>query len=292
MTSSLSIGGQAINLSLPIKAGNNGQPENDSTSSNQSTASSTTSPAVPQVAAGNIKWFQLQKNFGPVHIQKVGLKYSGGDLYFELDASLTAAGLSLSLIDLGVGSSLSSFSPVFSLDGLGIDFQKDNMPIEGIFLREQVKQNGRTLTEYNGMALIKTETFSLSAMGSYADYEGHPSLFLYAVLDEPLGGPPFFFVEGLAAGFGYNRNLVMPTIDQVQNFPLVVEAMNGASPPANAQDVTTALARLNSWIPPQAGEEFLAIGVKFSSFKMIDSFAVLTVKFGQSLEVNVLGLSN
>jgi hypothetical protein len=45
-----------------------------------------------------------------------------------------------------------------------------------------------------------------------------------------LGGPSFFYVTGLAAGFGYNRALSMPTIDQVASFPLVEEVTGDRSP--------------------------------------------------------------
>ncbi len=39
------------------------------------------------------------------------------------------------------------------------------------------------------------------------------------------------------------------------------------------------------------GQYFLALGVKFTSFKMVDSFALITVSFGNDFEVDLLGLS-
>ena len=50
---------------------------------------------------------------------------------------------------------------------------------------------------------------------------GAPSLFAFAVLDAPLGGPPFFFVTGVAAGLGVNRDLVVPPVQSLVSFPLV-----------------------------------------------------------------------
>jgi hypothetical protein len=246
----------------------------------------------------------VQKSFGPVHFNRVGVAYQDGKLMFLLDAALTAAGLTLSLDGLGFGSALNHFQPSFTLRGLGIQYTQGPLEIGGAFLHYPRTEGGVTYDEYDGGALIKTETLTLSAFGSYAYYQGHPSLFIYAVLDYPIGGPAFFFVTGLAAGFGYNRALNVPPVDKVAQFPLVTAAVaqsapatpapNGAtSSPAGAGDllsIVQQLGQLNA-IPPTVGEIFLAIGIRFTSFKIIDSFALLTVAFGNEFEINLLGLS-
>ncbi len=56
-------------------------------------------------------------------------------------------------------------------------------------------------------------------------------MFLYAVLNFPIGGPPFFFVTGLSAGFGFNRKLVIPDITGVATFPFVVWATGAGHRP-------------------------------------------------------------
>ena len=50
---------------------------------------------------------------------------------------------------------------------------------------------------------------------------GKPSLFVFAGLDTPLGGPPAFYVTGLMGGFGYNRSLKLPAQDQLFQFPFI-----------------------------------------------------------------------
>ncbi|MGB3510700.1 MAG: DUF6603 domain-containing protein [Microcoleaceae cyanobacterium] len=286
-------------LALPISS------ESQSTTSTPSTPSNSVTPSPPvptptsSSTSDNAKWFKLQKNFGPVHFERVGVQYQDASLWFLLDAALSASGLTLSLDGLAVGSSLSKFEPKFKLKGIGIDYQGGGaIEIGGAFLRKQITKDGKTVDEYDGAAVIKSETFTLSAIGSYSeDAQGDPSLFIYAVLDYPLGGPSFFFVTGLAAGFGYNRALKIPTIDQVVTFPLVEEAINstGIDQSGNTQDgatkLTQELNKLQEYIPPETGQIFLAVGVKFTSFKIIDSFALLTVAFGNRFEVNLLGLS-
>jgi hypothetical protein len=247
------------------------------------------SPAVAEDSSTDgVKWFNLQKTFGPVHFERVGVQYQDAVLSFLLDAALSAAGLTLSLEGLSISSPLSEFSPGFNLHGLGIDYQGGAVEIGGAFLRTQVTKGGKKYDEYDGAAIIKTEQFNLAAMGSYAKLDGHPSLFVYGVLDYPIGGPAFFFVTGLAAGFGYNRSLIVPPIDKIAQFPLVAEAVGGSETP---NELTHELQLLQDSIPPAIGEVFVAVGIKFTSFKMIDSFALLTFSFGSRFEMNLLGLS-
>jgi hypothetical protein len=268
----LKLGDTTRNLSLPVVA--SGSPQT-------TVPPASTSQAVG--AADNAAWFKIQKSLGPVHFERVGVQYKNAAIWFLLDTALSAAGLTLSLDGLSVGSPISRFEPQFDLRGLGIDYRNDALEIGGAFLK--IAEN-----EYAGSALIKAKQLTLSALGLYKEMaDGHPSVFVYAVLDYPIGGPSFFYVTGLAAGFGYGRALKMPTIDKVASFSLVESARNGAKTPIN---VTEALKKMSNDITPAAGENFLAIGVKFTSFKIVESFALLTVSFGSHFEMNLLGLSS
>ena len=229
------------------------------------------------------KWFPVQKTLGPVHFDKVGVQYQGSTLRFLLNAALSAAGLTLSVDGLSVGSSLTHFKPQFELRGLGVDYKAGDIEIGGAFLR--TVRDGQD--SYDGAAVIKTRQVVLSALGSYTKVNDEPSLFIYAFLDYPLGGPSFFFVTGLAAGFGYNRRLIAPSIDDVAKFPLITQAVGGRKP----KDVMEALTALHHHIPPSSGSIFFAVGVKFTSFKLVNSFALLTVEFGDKVAINLLGLS-
>ncbi|HKQ76134.1 MAG TPA: DUF6603 domain-containing protein [Blastocatellia bacterium] len=274
----LKLGDLTQNLSLPVVA--SGSPQ---TTAPPAATSTTTSTTQAMTTSDNAAWFKIQKSLGPVHFERVGAQYKDAALWFLLDASLTAAGLTLSLDGLSIGSPISKFEPQFDLRGLGIDYRNDALEIGGAFLKRAEK-------DYAGAALIKAKQLTLSALGMYKEMPGgHPSVFVYAVLDYPIGGPSFFFVTGLAAGFGYSRALNIPTIDKVASFSLVDNARKGASMPAN---ITTELDKLANDITPAAGENFLAIGVKFTSFKIIDSFALLTLSFGNHFEMNLLGLSS
>lgn len=249
-------------------------------------------------AADSALWFPLEKSFGPVYFEKVGVQYRDKKIWFLLSASLTAAGLSLSLDGLAFGGALDEFTtPSFYLRGVGVAYRSGPVEVAGAFLRRPVTQDGVSYDEYEGAALIKTEQLTLSAVGSYAYTQGHPSLFVYALLDHPIGGPSFFFVTGLAAGFGFNRALVAPPAEQVAQFPLVADAAAGARTPDDperklqqSRDALSKLLLLDR-APARVGSYFLAAGIRFNSFKLVDSFALLTVNFGRRFEIDLLGLS-
>jgi hypothetical protein len=286
----LVIGDEKIDLSLPIVADDVKTQPATSTLPATTSASTGSTTAAPPAASDGIKWFSIQKQLGPIKFSRAGVQFKDSQLYLLLDTSLTLASLTISLDGLFVSSTLSPIHPKFGLHGLGIDYKNGPLEIGGAFLRQTfTDSNGAVYDTYDGTAIIKAQSFSLAALGSYAFYQGHPSLFLYAFVDTPLGGPAFFFVTGLAAGFGYNRRVIVPGIDGVKNFPLVAEALAGV--PGTTNDLGAELAKLHNVIPPAVGEYFLAVGVRFTSFEIIDSFVLLTLSFGQSFEVDVLGLS-
>jgi len=293
----LRLGEQIFNLDLPVQLNKTNQVENKpqgSTATNPTSASSVPLNQPVPVSDG-ITWFKIGKQFGPIIFNQVGLTYKDSKLFVYIDAGLNAGGLTFTLNGLSVSSSITEFNPEFNLMGLGLDFKKGPLEIGGSFLRRQVKIGDKTIEEYDGLAIIGTENFSISALGSYAYYDDHPSLFIFGYLNAVLGGPAFFFVEGLAAAFGYNRSLIMPSVDSVSKFPLVRQVMEGNDPTAttdHAVMLTQQLESLSQYIPPSPGQMFLAAGVRFNSFKLIDSFILLAISFGNRFEIDVIGQSN
>ncbi|MFZ7144897.1 MAG: DUF6603 domain-containing protein [Bacteroidota bacterium] len=246
--------------------------------------------------AKDIKWIPINKTLGIIFLKRIGAAYdkSSGSFFLFPDASLDVGGLSLSLDGLGVKTSLSPWQMNFYLDGLSLDFSNGPVEIGAAFLRQKQTIAGKTYDVYNGVAQIKTKALAIAAMGSYMkDENGANSLFIYAYLDKALGGPSFFFVEGLAAAFGYNRKMIMPDISAVGEFPLVKQVMGGKKPSSGgaALQLQEELNNLSAFITPDVGEMFLGVGVKFNSFKLIDSFVLLVVQFGNHVEIDVVGQS-
>lgn len=240
---------------------------------------------------GGTKWFPVQKSFGPVSIQKVGLRYSDNKLWALMNADLNVGPVDFGVIGLGIGSPLSTFEPHFTVDGITLSIDAGPAKFSGALVG---KLDPVDLYGELGLTL---PGFSIGAIGGYAQYQGHPSCFIYAVLDAELGGPPFFFVTGIAAGFGFNRSLVIPPVGQLAQFPLISWATgNGPSSTpggdvgSQVENAMTLLAQ-SGVIAPQIGEYWIAAGLQFTSFKLLDSFALLTVKLGNEVEIDLLGLT-
>ena len=240
-------------------------------------------------------WWQLEKSFGPIALEKVGISWDNAprDLGLYLSGGLHLSSLQIDLDQLSITFPLTDIEKTeLGLKGLSLFFQGGPVTIAGSF----AEVDGAAGKEYDGDAEIKAGTFGIAAIGSYASVDDHPSLFIFALLDVPLGGPPFFFVTGLAAGFGYNRDLKIPTIDELPKFPLVSAALAGATGDnpfkGSADDPNSALSVIKDYVPPDYGEDWLAVGVRFTSFELVQSFALLSVAFGTKFELALLGLAS
>jgi hypothetical protein len=234
-----------------------------------------------------VHWISVNRQFGVFQFDRVGLEYNDNVLSFALDAGIAMGPVVFTVVGLKVGSSLSQFEPVFDLSGLALSLTLPSLTIGGAFLR--FKQ------EYYGLAMVQSAAFGFKVLGgwspSYIDNLGksHPSsFFLFASINVPLGGPPFFFVTGLAGGFGLNRRLRLPTIQELPTFPLL---------PANApKEEKTPIETVKKILPTLAyvfaeseGQYWLAAGIQFTSFEMIKAFALVTVSWGVNLEIAFFG---
>jgi len=275
-------------LSIPIALGT----DTESQAGDQTTLAQAEPPphaetTAPQRGSDGITWFNIQQSFGPVSVQKIGVQYKDGDIFVLVNLSLTASELTIGLIELGIGNPISTFDPKFTIHGIEVDFQAGPVGISGGLLG--------TLEPlaFTGELMLETELLTIGAVGGYAEVQDHPSLFLFSVLDYPIGGPSYFFVTGLAAGFGFNRSLLIPDVDGVATFPFVQWATGGEGTPdpaATAEEVLSGLAETGV-VTPKLGEDWLAAGIRFTSFELVDSFALVTVSFGRNFELDLLGLS-
>lgn len=236
--------------------------------------------ATPPAAAEGL-WIDVQRELGPVHFERVGIRGGPDGLTFLLDASIQAAGLTLTLSGLSATVDARALAegrlkPKFELLGVGIDYRGGNaVQVSGSLVRKSVGG-----VNYEGAVTLKSGMLSLTALGSYQEIDGHPSLFVGAILDYPIGGPCFFFVTGLVAAFGYNRALLLPPIEELAQFPLIADRSEAPK-----------LARMAPHLRAERGAVFLGFGVSFNTFKAVKSTALVTASFGQRFELNLIGRS-
>lgn len=238
------------------------------------------------------KWFDVKKALGPVAVQRVGLAYQTGNVWLLFDASISLAGLTIGLDGFAAGSPLKEFRPQVRLEGLSLGYSGGGVEISGAFISSNPESGDAV---YLGEAVIKTQAFNLCALGAYGKTtQGDPTVFLFALMDYPLGGPAFFYVTGLALGYGYNSRIHLPPVEKVRDFSLVRAVMPDDRRPNPFLKAATPLDNLRAMgkdVEPSQGDQWLAAGVRFTSFKMAESFALLVVKLGSRNEVALLGLT-
>jgi hypothetical protein len=237
----------------------------------------------------NEVWFPIQRTFGPVSIQQIGVRWIGGpDLKgaILLDGGVALAGLAVGVDDLSLTIPLGDIGDLskweLGLRGLAVSYDGGGVRIGGGLLQasDEIRYDGFLLVEVGGRSFV--------ALGSYGVVEGDPSMFVFVVIGIPLGGPPMFFVTGLAGGFGYNRGLVVPAIEGLPQFPLV-QAMSDAS--AVTASPMEFLQRMGPTVPMERGSYWFAAGVKFTSFALVNSQALLYVLLNRGLEIGLIGMS-
>ena len=281
IAASLQLGGDPISLdtgnalsgadrTAPADVANQGKPDSQSQE---------------PVNADAINWTEVDMKLGPVHLIRAGYAMSTTDpktLDLALDGSMSIAGLSLGLDGLGAHYDFPSRTLTPRLQGMSIDLKRGPLEIGGAFLNND--------GDFAGKLVIGTEKFGLHALAGFKMLEGTPSMFAYGVLDMPLGGPVFLFVEGLAAGFGIHRKIHMPRIEDVHRFPLIAGA---SSPPADEDiDPGAEMRALHEYLSPKLGEYFFAAGIKFNSFRLLHGFGVVVVSLGKSFELDLIGTAN
>ncbi len=273
--------GTAVDQTLTVRfGGTGGGPPADTSSSQAAIAVRAPGGASP---APQALWINVQRSFGPVHFERVGFTITSQcELSVLLDAAVSLAGLTVGLTGLQASMPIRpEYKPSFDLAGLQVQFSGGGVVISGGL----EKVPGATLAEYTGELTVQLAQFGVTAFGSYTTTpDGQPSLFAFLFLDAPLGGPAFFFVTGLAGGFGYNRSLQLPGISGVESYPLVAGAMG-------TLDANQTESQLNDLIHVAPNQDWLAAGVRFTSFEMVRSFALLTVAFGAHVEIALLGES-
>lgn len=222
--------------------------------------------------AGNSN-VDIHKVAGPFILNRVSLSFADGVIWFLVDAGIQLNGFEFILEGLGAGYSLADKTVAFTLNGLLVDIHAETFSLGGSLL----KKGENT---YEGSLLLQVGPIMLTAFGGYTKKD-FTSVYAWASLNGQIGGPPCFYVTGIAACFGYNRGVSIPPIEQLEDCPLII----GMSGDVQPEDI-------DNMFPIKRGENWFGAGVSFQSFNMIDSIAILIVKMGKDTEVDLVGRSS
>lgn len=228
-------------------------------------------------SGSKIIWADINKNISILTLHRAGFSYNQGDLGAVLDMSVSLNPFTVSLLGAGLQVNMDTMDIKFLLSGLGVEFDNGFLSVGGSFNKSGDK--------YSGALMISVNMFKITLEGIYEKGK----FLAYALINANIGGPPVFFVTGLAAAFGYNKRIVLPDIKDVSDFPLVAAAAG-----KNKMTLSEMIAKLDNdkYIADYAGDKFISAGIKFTTFNMLESFVLLSVGFGESLNFSLLGISN
>ena len=239
----------------------------------------------------------VHASYGPFYLDQIELAFlssapGGAAVVLGVDGSVTVSGLDVSVQELGLQIPLKYLlSPEqWSLDlaGLAVSFTEGPVQIAG-----GLRKNTGPPVEYDGMLSVSVPDFGFTAVGAYSrpkDCQGdtYTSVFMFVSLPIVLGGPPFAIIIGLGGGFGYNRELKPPSdLNDIDSYPLVAAIDDDSL----ANDPMGALMRMSASIPPRRGSFWLGAGLRFTTFVLLNTDAVLYVALDRGFDVALIGVS-
>jgi hypothetical protein len=236
-------------------------------------------------------WIGVHRSFGPVYIDQIGVEWDNASASLLIDATIQVGGLTVQAFELTLKADfkelLSPSQWTLDLMGLGVGFDAGPVSIAGGLL----KNPGPPL-DYDGMLSAVITGIGLTVVGGYSrpnDGQGsYTSLFLFVSLPIPLGGPPFLFVTGLGGGAGYNRQLTQPSdINQLPSY-FLIKAIDDSS---LANDPMGALVSMGKFVAPRRGAFWLAAGVRFNSFVVVNSVVAVWVSLDRGFDLGAIGVA-
>ncbi|MGM7669051.1 DUF6603 domain-containing protein [Microbacterium sp. A93] len=262
-------------------------------------------PGVPlavDVRAGTAPgpwWLTVQREFGPIYLEQVGLdvKTAAGaitSISVLVDGAVSLFGFAAAVDNLSLtyrapGSPFEPSSWAVDVEGFAISADVGGLTLAGGLRKFEPLEGG---TEYLGMLLARFGTYGLTVYGGFGQVgEGadqYLSLFLIGGVNGPIGGVPAFFITGIAGGFGVNRRLMIPPdLNEFPTFPLI-RVLDSA---ATDVDPFAEIAAMRGKFPPERGSFWFAAGLSFNSFVLVDGIVVVAIEFGNGFELSILGLA-
>lgn len=228
-----------------------------------------------------------QRSFGPLLVQKLSFIVDDAGIGVKFDASLAVSGVLIETQGLGMIVRLTEpFLPAFRLDGLAVSYSSPTLSFGGALVRVPKPE----FMQFDGVVVVKAKKFGISAFASYATSDP-ASMFLFAMVHAPIGGPPVFFINGFSGGFGFNRSLILPKLAEVPKYPLVAGATIASSPFGKDPTLTDFVRVMDKYMPVATGEYWAAAGIAVQSFGMLQSQLLLTIAWGTRFQVGLIGLS-
>jgi hypothetical protein len=196
----------------------------------------------------------------------------------------------------------------WGLQGLIVSLDRPPLTVAGGFMHDTTDPD---VDKYAGGLIVGFKPWTFQAMGVYANVTkksikskstttvslnplsclGHPGslvaqdeaeetftfVFILVKLNGPLFSVGFADFAGLVGGFGMNSDILLPTVEQVVDFPFIKErgSDSSKSPVDEMRDLMK-----DVWFRPAEGMYWAAAGVRITAFQMLAANIVFVIQFG------------
>ncbi|MCG5243624.1 hypothetical protein MCW82_27980 [Azospirillum doebereinerae] len=247
----------------------------------------------------------INRAVGPLKLQRAKLKYHSAtkSVAIDFDAEIGIMALGVVLQDLSFSIPLPEVDDaktwVPNLAGIGIGGGV------GEALRFDGALHAASLNPIDlsgGLLVGVAKQIGVSVMAGFKEFEGgKPSFFGYGFVKIPVELPPPFAIEGVSLGFAYNRDLVIPAVEDLATFPFIAAAMsfsdstgNTKNPlpadPSGPSSLVDAVTALGTVAPAKDGAYWFTAGLAFSlAGRILKGFALLSVEAGSATRIAATG---
>ncbi|MFC0597621.1 DUF6603 domain-containing protein [Streptomyces palmae] len=236
----------------------------------------------------------VDRSVGPLHVRAATVELMASPLSVGLgvDASMRIAGVEVEAQGLGLVVPLTSGGTIApTLRGLGLAVGVGAVEVHGALVRGTPPKDSGFTDQYDGALLVKLPTATGMLLGQMARGKNLWSLSAFGTLESAGGGigPPPFRVTGAMLGGGYNSSVRVPEPSQVHQFPLVASLHDPKMRALKPAQMSKKLSG-ERWLTPAVGQNWVAVGLQFTSFEFLSGRALALVEFGNDLNVGVFAL--
>ncbi|MEU1376886.1 DUF6603 domain-containing protein [Streptomyces triculaminicus] len=183
-------------------------------------------------------------------------------------------------------------------NGISVNYESPPLRIAGALTALPASPPYKTVI--GGTLVVDTGAVNGSLMGAYVVPDGsgaRPSLFAFGSLGSEVGiTPPPFQVRGIAAGFGWNSRVRVPSGQDLGSFPFLVALDNPGAIGADEDEVdplkvlASLIGGATPWVSPQEGDLWIAAGLAFDCFASLRGRLMAVVQTGSDLTISLLGV--
>lgn len=238
---------------------------------------------------------QVQKSHNGVTINRIGFEFEEGFIWASVDVTFALSKITFRMMDFMVGVNLVDKSVQYRLHGINVGYKSTAMTLSGGLYGTIDPVDFVGQVRLRGIGGLNLSLL----MGVSYDVDGNDlfSIFGFGMMERTIVNTnPKFRIDGFALGMGVHRDLILPTMDKMNEFPLVSAALSVTNtslpnPFEGAELPSEFLLPMLQYVPTAPGKGWGAGGIAFTLFQTINCFAMLSFVVQEKPKFMVVGFA-